>query len=134
MFNSSTKWVFKKTTYQRFALAMAILLSVPAAFAASPSGNDGNNPDGNENPGSMFSVNGYSFEGEFLVITYSVQYPGMTKVKLFDDGQKLLWRSQYVNDKEGKHKLILRRKYLTGGNYTFEFDFKNQKEEYTISL
>lgn len=87
-----------------------------------------------ENPSTWFSVNGYSFKGEYLVITYTIRYPGMTKVKLFGDDQKLLWRGQYVNDKEGEHRLILRKNRLTGSAYTFEFDYKNQKQSFEITM
>lgn len=91
--------------------------------------------DSGDDANSMFSVVGYQFQQDFLIITYNIRYPGMTKVKLFDSSQTLLWRSQYVNDEEGDHQLVLRKSALTTGNqYLFEFDYKNQKKTLSISL
>jgi hypothetical protein len=90
---------------------------------------------GEEGSGSMIAINGYSFEGEYLIINYKIQYPGMTKVKMFDNESKqLLWRSQYVNDKEGNYRIVLRRKALSSGTYMFEFDYKNQKRVINVSV
>ena len=85
-------------------------------------------------PNGMITVNTPSVQGEYLIITYTIQYPGMTKVKMFDGSHHLLWRSQYVNDKEGEHRVILRRQSLASGNYIFEFNYKNQKRTVEISL
>lgn len=82
----------------------------------------------------MFALGGYSVEGEFLIISYTIRYPGMTKVKLFNQTKQLLWRSQYVNDEEGEHKLVLRKNILDSGNYTFEFRYKNERKTVNISL
>lgn len=91
--------------------------------------------NGNEDNGSMIAINGYTFQGKYLIINYTIQYPGMTKVKMFDFSSKqLLWRSQYVNDKEGDHRLVLRREMLESGTYLFEFDYKNQKRRLNISV
>lgn len=77
--------------------------------------------------GTKFVLKGYSFEGEYLVINYDIPYPGMTKVKMFDSGDEMLWRGQYVNAEDGPHKLILRAGHLTSGEtYKFVFDYKSQ--------
>lgn len=90
---------------------------------------------GNDDNGSMIAINGYTFQGKYLIINYTIQYPGMTKVKMFDYSSKqLLWRNQYVNDKEGDHRLILRREMLESGTYLFEFDYKNQKRRLNVSV
>ena len=60
--------------------------------------------------------------------------PGMTKVKLFNDNKDLLWRSQYVDDEVGKHELRVKASILDPGNYVFEFDYKNQKRNYPVSM
>jgi hypothetical protein len=90
---------------------------------------------GNEDNGSMIAINGYTFSGKYLIINYHIQFPGMTKVKMFDYSSKqLLWRNQYVNDKEGDHRLILKREMLESGTYLFEFDYKNQKRLLNVSV
>lgn len=86
------------------------------------------------NPGLMIQIIGHSFQGNYLIITYDIEYPGMTKVKLFNGNNELLWRNQYVDDKEGEHRLILKASVLNAGNYVFEFDYKNQKQSYSISM
>ena len=84
---------------------------------------------------SWFSILSSNIEGEYLIIRYKVRYPGMVKVKMFTDTQELLWRSQYVNAKEGEHKIVLRAKYLDSGSmYIFEFDYKNHKERFNITV
>ena len=91
--------------------------------------------NGSGDNGSMIAINGYEIQGEYLIINYTIQFPGMTKVKLFDsDSKQLLWRSQYVNDKEGDHRIVLRHKALSSGSYLFEFDYKNQKRVLNISV
>ncbi len=86
------------------------------------------------NPSMMIQITGHSFQGNYLIITYDIEYPGMTKVKLFNGNNELLWRNQYVDDKEGEHRLILKASVLNPGNYVFEFDYKNQKQVYSISM
>lgn len=90
-------------------------------------------PAGDE-VGLMIHVTGHSFQGNYLIITYDIEYPGMTKVKLFNGNNEMLWRSQYVDDKIGEHKLIVKASLLNPGNYVFEFDYKNQKQNYAISM
>lgn len=59
----------------------------------------------------------------------------MVKVKMFDIGDELLWRSQYVNAEEGEHKVVLRSKFLVSGeSYIFEFDYKNHKERFSLTI
>ena len=87
--------------------------------------------DGN---GLMIHVTGHTFQGNYLIITYDIDFPGMTKVKLFNGNNEMLWRSQYVDDKVGEHKLIVKSSMLNPGNYVFEFDYKNQKQNYAISM
>lgn len=91
-------------------------------------------PAGEGESGMMFHITGHSFQGNYLIITYDIDYPGMTKVKLFNGNKELLWRSQYVDDKQGAHKLVLKASILDPGNYIFEFDYKNQKQSYPISM
>ncbi len=87
------------------------------------------------NAGTWFSILSSNLEGEYLVIRYTVRYPGMVKVKMFSENQQLMWRSQYVNSKEGEHKIVLRAKYLDPGSvYTFEFDYKNHKEQFKVPI
>lgn len=98
--------------------------------ATSPSVNDWALSSGDE--AKSLQISGYTFEGEYLVITYTVPYPGMTKVKLFNGPEHMLWRSQYVNE-EGEHKLYLRSKYLKSGeNYVFEFDYKSKVQNFAV--
>lgn len=123
-----------------FLLVLGLSTSNTAFAEHGPGGNSANktttaNKAGASNDASgWFTVLSAERSGEFLVITYTIRYPGMTKVKLFDDAQTLLWRSQYVNDKEGEHTLRLRATKLVGGSYTFEFDYKNFKSTYPVSI
>ena len=89
---------------------------------------------GENDNGMMIHITGHSIQGNYLIITYDIDYPGMTKVKLFNGNKELLWRSQYVDDKEGEHRLVLKASVLNPGNYVFEFDYKNQKQSYPISM
>lgn len=89
---------------------------------------------GDNDNGLMIHITGHSIQGNYLIITYDIEYPGMTKVKLFNGNRELLWRSQYVDDKEGEHRLVLKASVLNPGNYVFEFDYKNQKQSYPISM
>lgn len=94
-------------------------------------------PAGDEDPsgpGSMIQVLGHTIEGNWLIIKYDIEYPGMTKVKLFNGNNELLWRSQYVDDTIGTHQLVLKASALDPGNYRFEFDYKNQKRNYPLSM
>lgn len=83
-------------------------------------------------PSDWFHVITHQWNGEFLVITYTIDYPGMTKVKLYNESKDLLWFSQYVNAEEGKHELRVKADILIPGRYVFEFDYKNEREEYPI--
>jgi hypothetical protein len=91
-------------------------------------------PAGDNDAGLMIHITGHSFQGNYLIITYDIEYPGMTKVKLFNGNEELLWRSQYVDDKQGEHRLVLKASVLDPGNYVFEFDYKDQKQRYEISM
>ena len=122
-----------KSLQRLLGLALFLLLSTPnlsyacrigvAAAEEDPSG-----------PGSMIQVLGHSIEGNWLIIKYDIEYPGMTKVKLFNGNNELLWRSQYVDDTIGTHQLVLKASALDPGNYRFEFDYKNQKRNYPLSM
>lgn len=114
-------------------VAICLMLSIPMLSSACVVGT----PSGDDNagsPGGMIQVTGHSFQGNYLIINYNIEYPGMTKVKLFNGNNELLWRSQYVDDKVGEHRLVLKASALNPGNYVFEFDYKNQKRNYPISM
>jgi hypothetical protein len=114
-------------------LALMLLLALPTLSygcrIGTTSGEE--NPSG---PGSMIQVLGHSIEGNWLIIKYDIEYPGMTKVKLYNGNRELLWRSQYVDDTIGTHQLVLKASALDPGNYVFEFDYKNQIRSYPISM
>jgi hypothetical protein len=84
--------------------------------------------------GSWLQITGHSFQGDRLIINYAIRYPGMTKVKLYNSSNELLWRGQYVDDKEGDHRIVLKASILMPGSYLFEFDYKDQKQSYSISM
>jgi hypothetical protein len=107
-----------------------LLLLLPLA---SPACTLSNAAGDNEN-GMMIHITGHSIQGQYLIITYDIEFPGMTKVKLFNGNNELLWRNQYVDDKEGAHRLVLKASVLNPGNYVFEFDYKNQKQNYALSM
>jgi hypothetical protein len=112
---------------------MALLMNLPLAVQACNLDTDA----GDDKPGpggSMFRVIGHSFEGNLLVITYDIEYPGMTKVKLFNGNNELLWRSQRVDDENGTHQLKVKASSLDPGNYVFEFDYKNQIERHPVPV
>jgi hypothetical protein len=114
-------------------VVMALFMSLPATLQAcaleSSTGDDKPGPGG-----SMFQVIGHSFEGNLLVITYNIEYPGMTKVKLFNGNNELLWRSQRVDDENGTHQLKVKASALNPGNYVFEFDYKDQIERHSVPV
>jgi hypothetical protein len=126
-FNTQLKAVCQRLTVLMF---VAVLFAFPMQSRACMIGNDA--PTGESS--AMIQITGHSVQGNSLIITYEIKYPGMTKVKLFNGKNELLWRSQYVDDKEGQHRLVLKASLLNPGNYVFEFDYKNQKQNYSISM
>jgi hypothetical protein len=119
----------RRLTAWMLALGL-ILMLLPATTSACRLSTPANDGEG----GLMFHVTGHSIQGNYLIITYDIEYPGMTKVKLYNGNNELLWRSQYVNDKQGEHRLVLKASALNPGNYVFEFDYKNQIQNYSISM
>jgi hypothetical protein len=103
-----------------------LMLFLSTALLASPATPLGGTPDG------TFNVTGHSFSGDVLLINYEIRYPGLTKVKLFNHEGQLIWRGQYVDDKEGSHHLKFRANLLEPGEYRFEFDYKGAVTPYTI--
>lgn len=122
----------KSTTLLGIFLPIVVLwvcLTLPATATActmpADTGDDG---------GQMIQVTGHELRGGSLVITYTIRYPGMTKVKLFNGNNELLWRGQHVDDKEGEHEFVFKASVLNPGNYMFEFDYKNQIQNYRLSM
>lgn len=135
--------MFSNSTYLSSlfrAVILTVCLTSPFALQAGddtdiphPS-NTSTNTTSSNNAGSWFSILSSTLEGEYLVIRYTVRYPGMVKVKMFSNSEELMWRSQYVNNKEGEHKIVLRAKLLESGSYIFEFDYKDHKERFNVSI
>jgi len=121
-----------------FGLALGMCVGFSTSLsAASPKDSLGTEspPSERTTAGAWFSLLGHTFEGDFLFIRYKVRYPGMVKIKMYDIGDRLLWRSQYVNAVEGEHKIVLRSKFLVSGEtYIFEFDYKSHKERFTVTI
>lgn len=120
-----------------FAVCLMSVQSLQAAktFAVPIPSPTSSSNTASSNAGGWFSILSSNLEGEYLVIRYTVRYPGMVKVKMFSETEQLMWRSQYVNNKEGEHKIVLRAKYLDPGSvYTFEFDYKNHKERFKVPI
>ena len=115
-----------------FALVFSLILMLPSGAFAVEAGDDF--PTTSNDGASWIQITGHSFQGDRLIINYVIQFPGMTKVKLFDGSNQMLWRGQYVNDEEGDHRIVLKASLLQPGSYVFEFDFKDQKLSYPISL
>lgn len=135
MYNNFLHIAFGKRALIGLALGMCIGLSAP--LTASPLNDLEGTETSQENTtaGAWFSLLGHTFEGDFLFIRYKVRYPGMVKIKMYDIGDQLLWRSQYVNAVEGEHKIVLRSKFLVAGEtYIFEFDYKSHKERFTVTI
>jgi hypothetical protein len=103
-----------------------LLLCLSSSLLADPAASSGDSPSG------IFNVTGHSYAGDILLVNYDIRYPGMTKVKLFDEEGHLVWRGQYVNDKEGSQQLKLRANLLEPGAYRFEFDYKGAVIPYTF--
>ena len=119
----------KHMSTRGFVLRVVALLLLMASMSCIGKGLQASGP----NPvGSMFKVIGHSFSGEYLIIEYEIKFPGMTKVKMFDDEDKLLWRSQYVDDVTGVHRMVLRASRMSSGSYRFEFDYKNNYNSYIV--
>lgn len=99
---------------------------VSVSLMASTGGPDRGNTLGGDSK-SKFEVLGHSFAGNQLYVDYMVPFPGITHLELLDESEKMLWRSQYVDDKSGKHKLAFRTSPLESGKkYVFRFKFKIQ--------
>ncbi len=114
------------------ALVFSMILAIPSGAFASDAGDD--LPASANSGASWIQITGHSFQGDRLIINYVIQYPGMTKVKLFDGSNQMLWRGQYVNDEEGDHRIVLKANLLQPGSYVFEFDYKDQKLSYPVSF
>lgn len=109
----------KSRWFSQILVAGALVAAFVIGTAASP-------PQAEEEVESL-QITGYTFEGEYLVFRYTVPFPGMTKVRLYDTGLTLLWRNQYVDDKKGDHRIALRATKLSSGvTYLFEFDYKGK--------
>ena len=81
-----------------------------------------------------FNVQNHYVDGEGYTFEYYAPYPGMTKVKLFDETGHLIWRGQYI-DREGENKLRLRAAYLEEGSaYVFQFEYKLDLVRVPVSL
>lgn len=115
----------------RFALLLILTLFASNLSMANVKAELGNPPNAE---GSWLQITGHSFQGDRLIINYAIRYPGMTKVKLYNSSNELLWRGQYVDDKEGDHRIVLKASILMPGSYVFEFDYKDQKQNYSISM
>lgn len=115
-----------------YAFAFVLIMLFPSGAFAAKTGDE--LPKNANSGASWIQITGHSFQGDRLIINYAIQYPGMTKVKLFDASNQMLWRGQYVNDEEGDHRIVLKASLLHPGSYVFEFDFKNQKLSYPISF
>lgn len=113
-------------------LILSLIFFLPLTVFSANSGNE--DPKSASENGSWIQITGHSFQGDRLVISYVIQYPGMTKVKLFNSSNQMLWRGQYVNDIVGEQKIILKASVLQPGNYIFEFDYKSQKRNYPLSI
>jgi len=111
--------------YIRIMLVLAGIFCLSFTWAASPV------PGGPAAASDWFSVGEASAEGEFITFNYRVRYPGMTKVRLYEEGNSIpVWRGQYVNREEGEYKVRFRLKALDPSkNYRFEFDYKDQIEQ-----
>lgn len=112
-----------------FTAAIVVLVLTMSFNLASATGTK---PDSGPQ-GNMFSILSHNYQGDLLVIHYEIKYPGLTKVRMFDDSDNLLWRSQYVDDKMGPHQVVLKANRMKPGNYRFEFEYKNQFESVFVS-
>ena len=98
-------------------LIIVVLLSFP--FVA-----NGKTPGGDQGFGTEFVLKNAGFEGKLLKFYYTVPYPGLTKVKLFNESGEMIWRNQYVYQ-PGNRELHLNGQMLESGKtYVFQFDYK----------
>lgn len=112
----------------------AIVLST-GTLAAHPCTDGGDSGEESVSSTGKLDLLGYTFEGEFLIIRYSIPFAGVTKVKLFDAANQMLWRGQYVDAEEGDHQIILRASRLnSGASYQFEFSYKLDVRRISVSV
>lgn len=79
-----------------------------------------------------FVLNSHSISGDYLVIDYEIKYAGITKLKIYDKSNNLLWRNQYVDDIIGNHKIVLKYKNMKRGLYKFEISYKKHLETFFV--
>lgn len=61
----------------------------------------------------------------FLVVKYNINYPGVTKIRMYDNNLQFLWRGQFLDNEKGDQEIYLRLERLTSGEtYHFELEYK----------
>jgi hypothetical protein len=61
----------------------------------------------------------------FLVVKYNVNFPGVTKIRMYNDNLQFLWRGQFLDTEKGDQEIYLRMDRLTSGEtYFFELEYK----------
>lgn len=93
------------------------------ARAAAPNPGDGEE---------LIAVLSHHFADGLLHIDYEVRYSGMTKVRLYNEAGNLVWRGQYLNEKEGAWQVHFRMDLLPAGHYRFEFEYKGKVVTYEL--
>lgn len=80
----------------------------------------------------QIEIYSYNIVGEKIIIEYSIYYPGITKLRILNQKDCIIWRSQYVNDIRGPHKIIIKHKNIQSGLYKFEIEHKNEIKSFFI--
>lgn len=71
---------------------------------------------------------------EVVVITYNINYAGMTELRIFDENAEMVYRDQRVN-RPGENTFRLRASaFKPGVNYTIRFNYKSTQIEKVIHL
>lgn len=86
----------------------------------------------NASSSNPFVLKSHSISGDYLVIDYEIKYAGITKLRIYDKSNTLLWRSQYVDDIIGSHKIVLKYKNMKSGLYKFEISYKKHLETFFV--
>ncbi|MCS6904574.1 MAG: hypothetical protein RML72_02880 [Bacteroidia bacterium] len=64
------------------------------------------------------------YEGEVLIIRYSIPYDGMVEIKILNHEKKIIWRNQF-NKTKGEYGIRIPRKELEGAKI-YEITYKGR--------
>lgn len=88
----------------------------------------------NEELDTRLTLKEHVMDGEFMRIKYEIPFDGMVEIRLYNEQDELVWRSQYIQT-IGENEIRLRANRLPAGTYTYELSYKGNKthNSFTVS-